>query len=70
MKFIELILSHKAFNETLKLYFKKGERPNKEEIIKIMKRSNLYGIESESTFGRRASTVSSWINWILSQMEE
>jgi len=70
LKFIELILSHKAFNETLKLYLQKGERPDKQEIVEIMKRASLYGIESDSTFGRRSSTISSWINWILDQIEE
>ena len=70
LKFIELILSHKAFNETLKLYIQKGENPNKSEIVQIMKQSNLYNIHSHSTFHRRASTILSWINWILDQIEE
>ena len=39
--------------------------PNKEKIVEIMKASNLYRISSDSTFERRAQTVSSWINWIL-----
>ena len=69
-KFIELILSHLVFNKTLNFYFKKGESPNKDEIVEIMKESNLFNIESESTFKRRSSTISSWINWILDQIEE
>lgn len=69
-KFIELILSHSAFNKTLKLYFKKGESPSKNEIVEIMKNSDLYKVDSESTFQRRASTILSWNNWILDQIEE
>ena len=69
-KFIELILSHLVFNRALNLYFKKGESPNKDEIIEIMKKSNLFNVNSESTFKRRSSTISSWINWILDQIEE
>jgi hypothetical protein len=68
--FIELILSHLAFNETLKYYFKKGELPNIEEIVKIMKVSHLYNVKEKSTYERRASTISSWVNWILDQIEE
>lgn len=69
-KFIELILSHLAFSKTLNLYFKKGEAPNKEEIVEIMKKLNLHKVESESTYKRRSSTILSWINWILDQVEE
>lgn len=69
-KFIELILSHSAFNNTLKLYLQKGKRPSKNEIVEIMKNSDLYKVDSESTFQRRASTVLSWIKWILDQIEE
>ncbi|HEY9083264.1 MAG TPA: hypothetical protein VIN73_08010 [Vicingaceae bacterium] len=69
-KFIELILSHLVFSKTLNFYFKKGESPNKDEIVEIMKESNLFNVESESTFRRRSSTILSWINWILDQIEE
>ncbi len=68
--FIKLILSHLVFNKVLNLYFKTGECPNREKIVELMKESNLYRIGSESTFARRASTISSWIDWILSQVEE
>lgn len=69
-RFIELILSHSPFNKVLKLYFEKGEAPNKAEVVNIMKESNLYNVDSEETFKRRSSTISSWINWILDQIEE
>ncbi len=64
------ILSHHAFHTTLKLYFKKGERPNKLEIVDIMKKSNLHNVDSNSTFNRRASTISSWTDWIMDLIEE
>ncbi len=70
LKFIELILSHSVFNEVLKFYFKKNELPGKDEIVEMMKASNLHNINSDVTFKRRASTISSWINWILDQAEE
>lgn len=68
--FIELILSKRAFNETLKLYLLKASKPTTREIVQIMKESNLYNIESDRTYIRRASTIQKWINWIVEQIEE
>lgn len=65
LRFVEAILRHRAFNETLKLYLQKAEIPSKEMIVKIMKKSNLYKVIEESTYNRRASTIIGWINWIL-----
>ena len=69
LEFVKLILGHTAFQNTLKLYFDKGDVPTKEEVVEIMKHSKLHNIDSEQTFGRRASTVISWINWILGLTE-
>ena len=69
-EFAKLILSHQVFNKTLKLYFTKLEVPTKSEVVAIMKSSNLYGIDSESTFNRRSSTIISWVNWIIDLIEE
>lgn len=65
LRLVELILSHNAFNKTFKLCINQGDMPPKDEIVKIMKLSNLYNVKSEDTFYRRASTISGWINWIL-----
>lgn len=64
------ILMHKVFNETLKLHLQCGEMPDKQTIIQIMKRSNLYRVEADSTYLRRSSTVVGWVNWILRIIEE
>lgn len=64
------ILMHKVFNETLKLHLRCGEMPNKQTVIQIMKSSNLYHVEADSTYLRRSSTVIGWINWILGIIEE
>lgn len=64
------ILMHKVFNETLKLHLQYGEMPDKQTIIQIMKRSNLYHVEADSTYLRRPSTVVGWVNWILGIIEE
>lgn len=69
LEFVRLILSRVAFKGTLKLYFDKGDVPTKDEVIGIMKNARLHGIASEQTYRRRASTVISWINWILKLVE-
>ena len=70
IEFSKSILSHLVFNRVLSLYFNKAEIPSKSEILQIMKDSNLYHIDSDDTFKRRASTIFSWINWILDLIEE
>jgi hypothetical protein len=65
LKFVELILKHRVFAETLKLYLQQYEMPSKNKIVQIMKECNLYQIQADSTYNRRASTIASWINWIL-----
>lgn len=70
LAFCGLILSHKAFNLTLKQYFQTGTMPSTNDIVCIMKKANLYRIESEETYGRRSSTIRSWINWIISLINE
>lgn len=64
------ILCHKAFHETFSRYLRRGEMPAREEIVQIMRQSNLYHVESDSTFYRRAFTVAGWVKWILSIIDE
>ncbi len=69
-EFIKLILSHVPFKKTLDLYFSKINVPSHAEVVLIMKESNLYKVDSEETFYRRASSILGWINWIINQVEE
>ena len=64
------ILSHKAFGDTLREYFEIGLMPSREAIIRIMRRSNLYNVGSDSTFERRSSTIKGWVNWIVGLIKE
>ena len=70
LSFCKLILCHKAFHDALALYFNTGSLPTFDEIVSIMKNSNLYNISSDVTFKRRASTVSAWIKWIVGLINE
>ncbi|WP_026473575.1 type II restriction enzyme [Alkaliflexus imshenetskii] len=69
-EFIRLIVSHSVFKLTLKSLLDNGEMPDRDEIVHIMLKSNLYNINSTSTYFRRASTIVGWINWIMNQIEE
>lgn len=65
LAFCSLILSHGVFNKTLRLWLLRGKMPQTVEIVDIMKQAGLYRVESESTYGRRASTVKGWLGWVL-----
>ena len=70
LAFCNCILSHGAFADTLKRYFETGVMPHKNEIIQIMKKSNLYNVNSDSTYERRSSTIKGWVNWIVELINE
>jgi len=65
LEFVKLILEHKAFKESLELYFERAEKPLSIDIVEIMKHSNLYNVTEESTYKRRSATVRGWLEWIL-----
>lgn len=69
-EFVKIIISHSAFKQTLKLYLENGEIPSKNEIVEIMKKSKLHKVGSDTTYFRRASTITGWTNWIMNQIEE
>lgn len=69
-EFIQKILSKNVFNKTVKAYLSKAELPTRDEIVEIMKQSNLHNVSSESTYYRRASSVSQWVSWIIEQANE
>ena len=64
------ILKHRVFHQTLKLHLESGEMPDTQQVVRIMKQSHLYHVEAESTYVRRSSTVTGWLNWILGTIEE
>jgi len=70
LSLIKIILSHWVFNESFKKYLELGERPTRENIVQIMKKQDLYGIDSDSTYERRSSTVMGWIERIIATTEE
>lgn len=60
-----LILEHKPFYDVLGLYLESGEIPTSDEIFEVLKENEIYNIGSEVTLRRRATSVRSWIKWIV-----
>ncbi len=65
LAYCNLILSHKAFAETLKACFVSGVMPSNDIIIQILKDTRPYNLQSDVTYNRRCSTIRGWINWII-----
>ena len=64
MALCECVLSHKVFADALRLWFRQGEI-SKRDIVTVMKNNALFNVKSESTYSRRASTISGWLKWIV-----
>ena len=69
LEFVRAILEHKVFYKVFMDSIDDYMIPNKEKIVEYMKESNLYNVNKDETYRRRASTISGWINWILTLCE-
>ena len=67
LSLIYLILIHKPFYDVFGLYLNNMEIPTSEEIFEVLKNNEIYNVDSEVTLKRRATSVRSWIKWIVSQ---
>jgi hypothetical protein len=65
LRLVQQVLKHEPFNRVLELSLKKAALLTKDETCSIMKDCNLYKVGTDKTYGRRASTVVRWIDWIL-----
>lgn len=63
------VLAHRVFNKVMELHLYRGKMPDRAEIVQIMKSAGLHNVGSDSTYDRRASTVSGWVNWILTLVD-
>ncbi|WP_253291116.1 transcriptional regulator [Acetivibrio sp. MSJd-27] len=66
---VQALLRHKVFRDGMRIWLQCGELPGRKRVIELMKRADLYHVESESTFYRRASTVTSWLQWTAGLLE-
>lgn len=65
LELVKQILKHKVFREVLTMHLEYGEMPDLQTIKRVMAECHLFKIEAESTFKRRSSTITGWVNWIL-----
>ena len=68
--FIEQIIKRRVFKTALDLYLSQASMPSNNQLLTIMQNFELRNINSYITRKRRASTVRSWIDWIVAQIEE
>ena len=64
-----LILEHKPFYDVFGLYLKNGKIPTSDEIFEVLRNNEIYNVDSEVTLKRRATSVRSWIKWIVNLYE-
>ncbi len=64
------VLRHRAFKDTLKLRLQCGGMPDAAAIVRIMKDADLYHVDADSTYYRRSSTITGWVNWMLGLIGE
>lgn len=57
------ILKNPSFNATARLHL--TNEMSQENIVDVMKKSNVYNVNSDATYIRRSSTVKAWIQWIF-----
>jgi hypothetical protein len=66
LELVERILRHEVFHNCFGLYLQKHKPPTNDEVVQTMKQSQIVGLDkTKSTYARRASTVRSWLRWIL-----
>lgn len=63
LSLIKKILERPVFNAAFRIFVESSHRPSDNEIYKIMRSANLS--ISDTTIGRRVSTVRGWLHWIL-----
>ena len=66
---VKLILQHKPFHDTYRFYLNNQRIPNSNEIFYILKQNKIYNVNSDVTLKRRATSVRSWIKWIVNLYE-
>lgn len=64
LRLANCILSHSVFRKIYELAVEINSIPDKSMIVDAMRESNLYKVDSDSTYFRRASTIASWVRWV------
>lgn len=67
---VKLILQHKPFHDVFRFYLDNERIPTSDEIFEILKGNKIYNVNSDVTLKRRATSVRSWIKWIVNLYED
>lgn len=65
----QTICAHRVFRDAFQYCIREGVVPEISAIVEIMHNNVIYNVKSMSTYRRRASTISAWINWMLGLVE-
>jgi len=66
IELIKIILKYKVFYEVFNLTIMNGEIPGKQKVCQVMQENSL--AINNATIARRSTTVRSWLEWILAQI--
>lgn len=70
LSIVKRIIEHEVFNILLRNYLQTFQLPQKGYIIEIMQNSNSFNVDkNSSTLTRRAQTVQTWFNWLISLIQ-
>jgi len=68
LAFVKLMFRHKIFHDAFKFVIDTGTIPEKKDIEELMEKYNV--CNKTETLRRRATTVRTWLNWILELNDE
>jgi len=70
LAYCKCILSNPVFNVLMQRWLENPHKPpTNEEIVTVMRSSNIPAIRAASTYGRRATTVKCWLDWMMNLID-
>jgi hypothetical protein len=63
------ILEQKVFYHVFKEYLENDNIPSEDEIITLMKKNKIFGLNTDDDYKKGCETITSWIKWIIKLYE-
>lgn len=63
------ILEEKVFYQVFKEYLENDMIPSESEIITLMKKNKIFGLNTDDDYKKGCKTITSWIKWIIKLYE-
>lgn len=64
------VLEHAPFHRLLTLWLETGKAPESSQIVSVLKDAAPRRVSAFSTYERRASSVASWLQWVMALARE